>query len=159
MQLINYKKLAGELLELSDAFVSPGLVHDKLKEAYEAINGMALYVKYMDDLRKDGWCLQQVKSDTNGSSIRVKPFPELLNNSTDTSSGWTAVNEALPAEETPVQVTYLGFHSKKPKSDLIACIYDGAWCYWEGAESHNCYCRVHITHWRPLLEPATVKNI
>lgn len=159
MQLINYKKLASELLELSDDFVAPGLVHDKLREAAEAINGMARYEKYIDDLRRDGWCLQQVKSDTNENSVLVRPLLELPNNGTDTSSRWTAVNEALPAEEMPVQVTYLGFHSKKPRSDLIACIYDGAWCYWEGAESHHDNCRVIITHWRPLLEPAIVKNM
>ena len=159
MKLINYKKLASELLELSDAFVAPGLVHDKPIEAYEAINGMALYEKYMDDLRRDGWCLQQVKSDTNENSIRVKPLLELPNNGTDASSRWTSVKEALPAEETPVQVTYLDFHSKEPRSDLIACIYDGAWCYWEGDRSHYDDCRVTITHWAPLLEPALIKNI
>lgn len=159
MQLINYKKLASELLELSDAFVAPGLVHDKLREAYEAINGMALYVKYIDNLRKDGWCLRQVKSDENGNSIRTKPLLELSNNGTDASSRWTSVDEALPAEETPVQVTYLGFHSKRPQSDLIACIYDGAWCYWEGDRDHYDNCKVTITHWAPLLEPVTVKNI
>ncbi len=159
MQLINYKKLASELLELSDAFVAPGLVHGKLREAYEAINGMALYVKYIDNLRRDGWCLQQVKLDENENTVRVKPLPELLNKGADASSRWTSVDEALPAEETPVQVTYLDFHSKEPRSDLIACIYDGAWCYWECERSHYNYCRVHITHWAPLLEPVTVKNI
>lgn len=158
MKLINYKKLAGELLELSYAFVAPGLVHDKLIEAYEAINGMARYEKYMDDLRRDGWCLQQVKSDTNENSIRVKPLLELPNNGTDASSRWTSVDEGLPAEETPVQVTYLDFHSKEPRSDLIACIYDGAWCYWEGDRSHYDNCQVIITHWRPLSEPAIVKH-
>lgn len=66
---------------------------------------------------------------------------------------WIPVTERLPEEKTPVQVTYLGYNDKKPRTDMIACLYYGYWCYWDGAPCSYNKCKVEVTHWMPL-QPA-----
>lgn len=66
---------------------------------------------------------------------------------------WISVEEALPEEEQPVQVTYLGFNDGQPRSDMIACLFCGNWCYWDGEPCSYDKCKVKITHWTPLSAP------
>ena len=81
----------------------------------------------------------------------MKQAADAIENLTDTNVGkWIPVTERLPEEKTPVQVTYLGYHDKKPHTDLLACLYCGYWFYWDGAPCSYNKCRVEVTHWMPL---------
>ena len=71
---------------------------------------------------------------------------------------WVSVSERLPEEEVPVQVTYLGYNDKQPRTDMHACLYCGQWCYWDGDPCNYEKCRVEITHWQPLPVPAKEKG-
>ncbi len=71
------------------------------------------------------------------------------------SGGWISVEEALPEEGVPVQITYLGFLDKKPYSDGVAQWSigtngrNGGW-EWTFDDSGI---DVEITHWQPLPKP------
>lgn len=67
---------------------------------------------------------------------------------------WIPVAERLPDDGVPVQVTYLGYKSKEKGADLLACRYEGMWCYWDGEPCSYDECKVEITHWKPLSKPA-----
>lgn len=66
---------------------------------------------------------------------------------------WIPVTDRLPEDRVPVQVCYIGFLDGKIASDLLACIYEGMWCYWDGFPCGYDKCNVEITHWMPLIEP------
>ena len=66
---------------------------------------------------------------------------------------WIPVTERLPEDRTPVQVCYIGYYGKEIGSDLLACRYEGLWCYWDGEPCSYDECKVKITHWMPLPEP------
>ena len=66
---------------------------------------------------------------------------------------WIPVAERLPENEVPVQVVYLGVNDGKQYSDLIACVFEGVWCYWDGEPCSYDECECEITHWQPLPEP------
>ena len=66
---------------------------------------------------------------------------------------WIPVTERPPEDCTPVQVCYSGYYSKEIGSDMLACRYEGTWCYWDGEPCSYDPCRVEITHWMPLPEP------
>lgn len=71
---------------------------------------------------------------------------------------WISVEERLPEEKVPVQVTYLGYTDKQPRADMLACIYCGKWCYWDGEPCSYEECVVEITHWKPLPKPPKEGN-
>ena len=76
-------------------------------------------------------------------------FQELL----DAYPKWIPVTERLPEDGVPVQVCYIGFLDGETASDLLACRYEGMWCYWDGPPCGYDKCKVEITHWMPLPQP------
>ena len=66
---------------------------------------------------------------------------------------WIPVEKRLPEDKKPVLVTYLGYNSKQPHSELIACLYYGQWGSWDGDPCSYDDCKVEVTHWMPLPEP------
>ena len=64
---------------------------------------------------------------------------------------WISVKERLPEAWKPVQVTYLGFNTHKPRADMVAYIDDDDGCWHWHDEGTKCI--VIITHWMPLQEP------
>lgn len=71
----------------------------------------------------------------------------------ESKPSWIPVTEQLPKDCTPVQVCYIGYHSKEIGSDMLACRYEGLWCYWDGEPCSYVPCQVEITHWMPLPKP------
>ena len=68
-------------------------------------------------------------------------------------SRWIPVTEGFPKDRVPVQVCYIGMNTGTVESDLLACRYYGAWCYWDGEPCSYDECKVEITHWMPLTRP------
>lgn len=66
---------------------------------------------------------------------------------------WIPVTERLPKDGVPVQACYVGYHSRRLRSDLLACRHEDTWCYWHGEPCSYNKCKVIITHWMPLPEP------
>lgn len=66
---------------------------------------------------------------------------------------WIPVTEGFPKDRVPVQVCYIGMNTGTVESDLLACRYYGAWCYWDGEPCSYDECKVEITHWMPLTRP------
>lgn len=66
---------------------------------------------------------------------------------------WIPVTERLPENEVPVHVVYLSVNDGKQYSDLIACVFEGMWCYWDGEPCSYDECKCEITHWMPLQSP------
>lgn len=62
---------------------------------------------------------------------------------------WIPVSERLPEEEHSVQVTYLGFHDKKPYCDAAAYLCDGEWL-WSLDESRV---DVEVVAWKEFSTP------
>lgn len=68
---------------------------------------------------------------------------------------WHDAKENLPKDMTPVLVTYLGYHNKKPYNNEVAYIENGEW-YWNCTDN---LVKVEITHWTELPElPKYYKN-
>ena len=67
---------------------------------------------------------------------------------------WIPVTERLPENDCPVLVTYLGFHDRSPRANMLAYIdRDLGWCWWNDDIPDWTPCAVEITHWMPLPQP------
>ena len=68
---------------------------------------------------------------------------------------WHDAKKDPPKDKTPVLVTYLGFHDRKPRNDDVAYIDDGTWYF----RADNSKVIVEITHWTELPKlPKSYKN-
>lgn len=68
---------------------------------------------------------------------------------------WISAEKELPEPWKPVLVTYLGYNTHMPKTDMLAYIDsdDGGWYLYDDDEHSGRKCRVIITHWMPLPPP------
>lgn len=69
---------------------------------------------------------------------------------------WISAEKALPEDDSPVLVTYLGFHDHRPRANMLAYIdRDLGWCWWNDDIPDGTPCSVEITHWMPLPSAPT----
>lgn len=67
--------------------------------------------------------------------------------------GWVPCQDSPPEENVPVQVVYQNYNNPDELlSDALAYWNDGSWFWWDGADEKE-FCRVKITHWKPLSAP------
>lgn len=140
-----YDELVKTLQNMSKMGTMYGMAAVKMREAADAIEFLNNYV---EELKRDA---EEVKKklyyqDVTIAQILGQYLPLF-------EPRWISASEWKPDEKVPVQVTYLGCTDKQPRSDMLACIYYGKWCYWDGEPCSYEECRVEITHWRPLPKP------
>ena len=114
-----------------------------------------MYDELILRLRKDAEFLE-ISSKYNNT---VNEFAERISQAADaiekiSKQKWIPVTERLPEDGVPVLATYIGYNTKKPRTDYIVAfdVNEYEWRDWIGGYMENPV-RVKITHWMPLPEP------
>ena len=136
-----------------DGWVDTAVVMEKAADAIEELSKWADAIPHVCEC-----CVGCELEKTNGGCdhafvLSPKRAMQYLIN-----PRWIPVTERFPKDCTPVQVCYIGYHSKEIGSDMLACRYEGLWCYWDGEPCSYDPCRVEITHWMPLKKPPKEKT-
>lgn len=92
-----------------------------------------------------------IEDDFNG----LITILSLINKDESEENKWHNAKTDPPEDMTPVLVTYLGYHDKKPYNNEVAYIENGEW-HWNCTDG---LVKVEITHWTELPElPKCYKN-